>query len=92
MQQPRNTPTPASRPGLSRRSALKLLLGAGAALALKSPGVAPAGAAQLERVIPRTRETLPAVGLGTARAFDVGTSAKARALERSAAKLRGAGR
>lgn len=79
MQQPRNTPTPASRPGLSRRSALKLLLGAGAALALKSPGVASAGAAQLERVIPRARETLPAVGLGTARVFDVGTSAKARA-------------
>ncbi len=70
---------PAHPTRLSRRSALKLLLGAGMGLAIAPAGAARGAATQLERTIARTRETIPAVGLGTARTFDVGTADKARA-------------
>ena len=56
----------------SRREVLALGAGLGAAAAL---GIAPARAAAkpvLTRPIPRTGETLPVIGLGTAIIFDIG--------------------
>lgn len=73
---------------LSRRSLLKLLLGAGAWAAwgdlseAEEPGASlrrrPAEAG-LKRTVPRTGERLPAVGLGTARTFDAGSGRQERA-------------
>ncbi len=62
---------------LSRRTALRLL-GAGvvAGAALRA---AHATAAVLERRIPSSGETIPALGIGTWRVFDVGASAADRA-------------
>lgn len=56
----------------TRREILKLMLGAGAWLVgARLMGAEPS--TQLRRVIPSSGELLPAVGLGTAGAFDVGT-------------------
>jgi aryl-alcohol dehydrogenase-like predicted oxidoreductase len=60
------------RSPLSRRKLLGMMAAAGAA----RPEIA--AAAILQRAIPSTGETLPAVGLGTWRTFDVGTSAAER--------------
>ncbi len=59
---------------MNRRTMLRLM--AGAALA---PSGAGAAAAPHQRPIPSTGETLPVIGLGTWRTFDVGASAAERA-------------
>jgi len=59
---------------LTRRTVLRLMA---AAAAGPSPGAA--GEAVLARAIPSSGERVPAVGLGTWRTFDVGTSAAERA-------------
>lgn len=63
---------------LTRRDVLKLIAGAGAGLLVGTAGAEPVGH-MLKRRIPRSGEMLPAVGLGTARTFDVGTTEQARA-------------
>jgi len=64
---------------LSRRGALKLLLGFGATLTMgRIPDVF-AAQSLLKRPIPRTGELLTAVGLGTSGRFNVGPSASDRA-------------
>jgi diketogulonate reductase-like aldo/keto reductase len=50
-----------------------------AAAAAMPPGNAGAGATILQRPVPSSGETIPAIGLGTWRTFDVGASAAARA-------------
>jgi len=64
-----------------RRNAMKQLAGIGTLLAMGPVRGAdkPAGAAMLERLIPRSGEALPVIGLGTYDAFDVGSSAADRA-------------
>lgn len=74
------------RGGLSRRDLLGLLasgslwLAARPVLGAGGAGNAAAPQAQLKRAIPKSKagEVLPAVGLGTARVFDVGTAAAER--------------
>ena len=61
---------------LSRRSLLKLLAGV-PAMALIPPALA--AGAPLKRPIPKSGELLHAIGLGTARTFDIGGDAQARA-------------
>ena len=58
---------------LSRRAWLRLMAAA-ASLAGSRGGRAGAGPALLQRPIPASGETIPAVGLGTWRTFDVGAS------------------
>lgn len=68
--------------GMTRREALRLLgLGAIAlANASKTPGAEPGrSTAPHTRKIPSSGESLPVIGLGTSRTFDVGSSAEARA-------------
>jgi diketogulonate reductase-like aldo/keto reductase len=60
---------------LTRRAILRLM----AAAAGAASGQAGAGTPILARPIPSTGETVPAVGLGTWRSFDVGADAVARA-------------
>jgi diketogulonate reductase-like aldo/keto reductase len=60
-------------PPLTRRAVLRLMAAAAA-----GPARAGATAPILERPIPSSGEQIPAVGLGTWRTFDVGTSAAAR--------------
>ncbi len=64
---------------VSRRSALKMLLAIGAVLTCKNTPAARTSRSQLMRAIPSTLEQVPAVGLGTARSFDVGTTPAERA-------------
>ncbi|HEX5816419.1 MAG TPA: aldo/keto reductase, partial [Methylomirabilota bacterium] len=80
------TETRAGRGVISRRTALAI--GARSALALAGLGLAAppvahalaSGSAELvRRPIPSSGEPIPVVGIGTARRFDVGDSAKARA-------------
>jgi diketogulonate reductase-like aldo/keto reductase len=59
---------------LTRRTVLRLMAAAAA-----RPGPAGASSSILERAIPSSGETIPAVGLGTWRTFDVGRGAAARA-------------
>ncbi len=74
-------------PRFSRRDALKLLMGAGMALA----GGRALGASEpsplLKRNIPATGEAIPAVGLGTSRVFDVGSGESERAPRREVLRL-----
>lgn len=63
---------------LSRRDVLKVMLFSGLSVAAARPAAAKARP-MLKRPIPRTGETLPAVGLGTWRTFDVGASETQRA-------------
>ena len=63
--------------GFTRREALRLLLAAGASLAAGRVSAAPNNR-QLMRVIPKSGELIPAVGLGTSRTFEVGASEAAR--------------
>jgi diketogulonate reductase-like aldo/keto reductase len=58
---------------LSRRAVLRLMAAAA------GPGRAGAASPMLARPIPSSGETIPAVGLGTWRTFDVGADAAARA-------------
>lgn len=66
----------------TRRRFLTLAAGLGAAAAFPVPPVHPAGPV-LTRPIPRTRERLPVIGLGTAVIFDIGEDAAARAERRA---------
>jgi diketogulonate reductase-like aldo/keto reductase len=59
--------------GFTRREALQLLLAGGAALAVGHAGAAPDNR-QLMRKIPKSGESIPAVGLGTSRTFNVDAS------------------
>ena len=65
----------ARRAPLTRRAVLRLM----AAAAATRPGRAGAGPSLLERRIPSSGETIPSIGLGTWRTFDVGTAATERA-------------
>jgi aryl-alcohol dehydrogenase-like predicted oxidoreductase len=79
------------RGGMTRRRALALTLGAGAALALPRRGTradtssmdssmaSNTSAKMLTRTVPSSGEALPALGLGTWRTFDVGASDAERA-------------
>jgi aryl-alcohol dehydrogenase-like predicted oxidoreductase len=69
-----SAPGEARRAALSRRAILALMAAAAA-----SPSGARAAPALLTRPIPPTGETIPAVGIGTWRTFDVGPSAAERA-------------
>ena len=62
---------------LSRRELLRLCAGAGLLLA-SDPKAMAASATPVRRPIPSSRETLPAVGLGTWQTFDVGGSESER--------------
>ncbi len=82
--------TPSSnRKKFTRAEFLRLAAGAGAALA--APGMvagdAQAAGPQLMRTIPKSGEKIPAVGLGTARTFDVGTDEAARAPRQEVVRL-----
>ena len=57
----------------TRREALRLLLAGGATLAA-GRAVGATDNRQLMRTIPKSGESIPAVGLGTSRTFEVGTS------------------
>jgi len=64
---------------MSRRDALKVGAGAGAALFFGRFEIPAQTSSLLSRTIPSTGEAIPAVGLGTARTFAVGESAAQRA-------------
>lgn len=64
---------------LTRRRLLELLAAGAASAAVVRPRVSRAADPVLERRIPSSGEMLPAVGIGTWRVFDVGTSDEARA-------------
>lgn len=64
--------------GISRRDVLRGALAAGAAT-LTPAALAARPGAMLMRAIPKTGETIPAVGLGTWQTFDVGSSEAERA-------------
>ncbi len=72
--------------GPGRRSVLKLLAGAGAAATLGAAPVRAAGAMN-RRTIPKSGDTVPVIGLGTARAFDVGSRPADRAPHREVVRL-----
>ena len=72
------------RTGVSRRDLLRFGVGAAASL-IVSPSFA--ATAQHMRKIPKTGETLPAIGLGTWQTFDVGQTAAERAGPREVLKL-----
>ena len=62
---------------ITRRQALKLMVAAGAAGILPSH-LLEASTSMLQRKIPSSGESLPAIGLGTSRVFDVGKDADER--------------
>ncbi len=71
----------------SRRDALKAAAGAGAALLLhRNPALAQSRPL-LTRTIPSSGEVIPAVGLGSARTFDVGASRSERAALKDVLRL-----
>ncbi len=70
----------------SRRDALKLALGLGAAMAIAPRGGA-AAPATAQRPIPKSGETLPVIGLGTWQTFDVGGDAGERAAVQEVLRL-----
>lgn len=69
----------------ARREILRLAAGATAAALM--PSALAAVPAPLMRRIPKSGETLPAVGLGSSRTFDVGTAAAERSALREVLKL-----
>lgn len=73
---------------ITRAEFFRFAAGAGAAFALSglAPAVRAAGP-QLMRAIPRSGEKIPAVGLGTARTFNVGTEESVRAPRREVVRL-----
>lgn len=60
----------------SRRTTLKLLASCGIGVGLKTAFATPTPI--MRRTIPRSGEAIPAVGLGSYRTFDIGTSEQAR--------------
>jgi diketogulonate reductase-like aldo/keto reductase len=78
-------PRHSERTGVSRRDLLRLGLGVAAGL-IVCPSFA-ASPTQHMRKIPKTGETLPAIGLGTWQTFDVGQTAAVRAGPREVLKL-----
>ena len=64
---------------LSRRAALKTLLGAATLAGMSTLHAADGSSAFLTRAIPASGEKIPAVGLGTWQTFDVGRSSSDRA-------------
>ncbi len=76
-----------SDPKLTRAEFFRLAAVAGAALAFPGAGSARAAGPQLMRVIPKSGEKIPAVGLGTARTFDVGADPAVRAPRREVVRL-----
>ncbi|MFC1491919.1 aldo/keto reductase [Nitrospinota bacterium] len=72
-------------PRITRAEFFRLAAGAGAALLYGAD--ATAAGPQLKRVIPRSSEKIPAVGLGTARTFDVGRDPSVRAPRREVLRL-----
>jgi diketogulonate reductase-like aldo/keto reductase len=81
--------TTTDKTDLSRADFLKLMGGAGLALAAGcgSPARAATPAGLIARPIPKTGEMLPAVGLGTWQTFDVGSDAKERAPRREVLRV-----
>ena len=69
----------------NRRTVLRLAAAAAAALWLR-PGWA-AGPSQFLRKIPKGGAALPAIGLGSSRTFNVGTTAEERSAQREVLKL-----
>ena len=63
----------------TRRAALRLIAGALTAAAYRLPNAAERRPIMSTRPIPRTREALPVVGVGTWQTFDVGPNAPERA-------------
>ncbi len=59
----------------SRRALLKLMGGASALMTVPALSAQPAASAPLRRVIPKSGEELPLIGLGTYRVFDVAPAA-----------------
>ncbi len=76
-------------PDITRAEFFRLAAaGAGAALLAGDAEAAAAGAGpQLKRVIPSSQEKIPALGLGTARTFDVGRDPAVRAPRREVLRL-----
>ena len=79
---------------LSRREALRLLAASAAGCALRNRAAADEGPPMLMRAVPKSGEKIPAVGLGTYRAFDLDRSdaaewAKAEAALRAFASAGG---
>lgn len=71
--------TPTRRSGISRRELLQLLAAGGVAAFTPMARLLASTDALRLRPIPSTGETLPVVGLGTSRVFDVGQEEQARA-------------
>jgi len=82
----------ARNPDLSRRAILRLTAGLAAATLVRPARAAPAShqaphqAPQLMRKIPKTGETLPAIGLGSWQTFDVGMASSERSAQREVLK------
>ena len=69
---------------MNRRDAVKTLVAAGAGAAMGAPLMGgDAGPTRITRPIPKSGETIPVIGLGTSRVFDVGNSADERAAVKS---------
>ena len=64
-------PAPTSR----RRTLLKLIGGAGALITMPTMSAQPSATALHKRVIPKSRELLPVIGLGTYIVFDAASNA-----------------
>ncbi len=71
----------------TRAEFFRLAAGAGAALAFPGAGDVQAAGPQLMRAIPKGGEKIPAIGLGTARTFDVGKDESLRAPRREVVRL-----
>jgi aryl-alcohol dehydrogenase-like predicted oxidoreductase len=71
----------------TRRAALRLIAGAVIAAASRLPNAAERRSDMSTRPIPRTREALPVVGVGTWQTFDVGPNAPERAELKEVLKL-----
>ena len=71
----------------TRRAALRLIAGAVIAAASRLPNAAERRSVMSTRPIPRTREALPVVGVGTWQTFDVGPNAPERAELKEVLKL-----
>ena len=71
----------------SRRDALKAAAGAGAALLLHRTPALAQSRTLLTRTIPSSGEVIPAVGLGSARTFNVGASRSERAAVKDVLRL-----
>lgn len=75
------------RSRMSRRDTLKILLGIGLTLGVGRFATATDPRQILKRKIPGSGEALPAIGLGTARTFDIGPDADEHAQRREVLRL-----